>query len=261
MVPPSLPRAPLLARPRDPLEMSATLVLHGENLTHTFGDGETATRALSSVSLSLGRGETVLLLGPSGSGKSTLLAALSGLLRPDEGRVEVLGVDLWRLSEGERKQLRLRHFGFVFQGYNLFPALNARQQLELVLRWGEEASSREARSRADEMLDALGLSSKARLRPPQLSGGEKQRVAVARALLKRPTICFADEPTSALDWGNGRRVVELLRQIARVHGTAVLVVSHDHRLIPFADRVLHLDDGRMVEPQPGQDATHSPTGV
>ncbi len=236
--------------------MTTTVVLRGEDLTHSFGVGEAATRALDGVNLSLHRGEMVLLLGPSGSGKSTLLAVLSGLLRPDRGRVSVLGEELWRLPSGARKALRLKHFGFVFQGFNLFPALSARQQLEMVLRWGESLSPREARGRAAEMLAALGLTAKAGLRPTQLSGGEKQRVAVARALLKRPTVCFADEPTSALDWANGRRVVELLRQIAREHGTAVLVVSHDPRLIPFADRALHLEDGRMVEPDPGQDATH-----
>src|SRR5262249_12908402 len=162
-----------------------------------------ATTALHEVSLELYRGQMVLLMGPSGSGKSTLLAVLSGLLHPDSGQVVALGKDLWRLSERERERFRLRHCGFIFQGYNLFPALTARQQLEVVLRWGAGATGREARRRADEMLALLGLARKARLRPTQLSGGEKQRVAIGRALIKSPTFCFADEPTSALDWAHG----------------------------------------------------------
>src|SRR5439155_20386833 len=142
-------------------------------------------------------GEIVLLMGPSGSGKSTLLAILSGLLRPDSGQVQALNQYLWTMSDKQRERFRLEHFGFIFQGYNLFAALTARQQLEMVVRWGEGASAREARRRAEEMLALLGLARKAHLRPAELSGGEKQRVAIGRALIKNPNFCFADEPTSA----------------------------------------------------------------
>ena len=141
-----------------------------------------------------------LLMGPSGSGKSTLLAVLSGLLHPDTGQVTALGQDLWAMTDKERERFRLEHCGFIFQGYNLFAALTARQQLEMVLRWGESASARDARRRADDMLELLGLAKKGNLRPAELSGGEKQRVAIGRALIKNPKFCFADEPTSALDW-------------------------------------------------------------
>ncbi len=219
--------------------------LQGRRLTRCFGQGATAATVLHQVSLDLHAGDFSLLMGPSGSGKSTLLALLSGLLKPDGGHVFALGRELWRMSERERECFRQRHVGFIFQGYNLFPALTARQQLEIVLQWGEGLSGREARKRARAMLELLGLGRKEHLRPAQLSGGEKQRVAIGRALVKQPAFCFADEPTSALDWSHGREAVEMLRVAAHEHGTTLLVVSHDHRLLPFADRVFHLEDGRL----------------
>lgn len=222
----------------------------GHRLTRSFGKGDVKTLALQDVSLELYREQFTVLMGPSGSGKSTLLSVLSGLLRPDTGKVIALDHDLWSLTDQERERFRLRHFGFIFQGYNLFPALTARQQLELVLRWGERVSGRDARRRSNEMLDLLGMAKKAHLRPGQLSGGEKQRVAIGRALIKNPTFCFADEPTSALDWAHGEHVVELLRTAAHDRKATILVVSHDPRVVPFADQVLHLVDGRMVEPEP-----------
>ncbi len=219
--------------------------LSGRRLSRSFGEGATASTVLHEVSLDLYPGEFALLMGPSGSGKSTLLAVLSGLLRPDSGQVQALGQDLWQLNEREREQLRQRHAGFIFQGYNLFPALTARQQLEIVLQWGEGTPARVARRRAQAMLDLLGLGRKSHLRPAQLSGGEKQRVAIGRALVKQPALCFADEPTSALDWSHGEEVVEMLRSAAHDRGTTLLVVSHDHRLLPYADRIFHLEDGRL----------------
>jgi len=233
--------------------------LGGLHLTRSFGKGEVMTMALREVSLDLYAGQIALLMGPSGSGKSTLLAVLSGLLEPDVGRVLANGHDIWKLSERQREQFRLRYCGFIFQGYNLFPALTARQQLEMVLRWGKGASPREARHKADDMLDLLGLTKKARLRPSQLSGGEKQRVAIGRALIKEPTFCFADEPTSALDWKHGEQVIELLRVAAHDHGATILVVSHDARIIPHVDRVFHLDDGALVEPR--LNGFHGPLAV
>jgi putative ABC transport system ATP-binding protein len=230
--------------------MRQQVTLRGHHLMHSYGQGETRTVALSDVSLDMHQGQVVLLMGPSGSGKSTLLSILSGLLRPESGGVTVLGQDLWHLSERQREHFRLQHFGFIFQGYNLFPALTARQQLEIVLRWGNGTSAREARSRAEAMLTLLGLSRKAGLRPAQLSGGEKQRVAIGRALIKNPTFCFADEPTSALDWDHGEQVVQLLRTAARDRGATVLMVAHDSRLVPYADRVLHIEDGSVAEAVP-----------
>ncbi len=214
-------------------------------LLRSFGSGDGKTVALQNVSLALRQGEMNLLMGPSGSGKSTLLAVLSALLRPDAGQVRAHGQDIWRMTEDELERFRLRHCSYVFQGYNLFPALTARQQLEVVLRWGEGAGPAEARKRADRVLGQLGLANKAHLRPAQLSGGEKQRVAIARALVKNPTFVFADEPTSALDWENGQQVIDLLREVARDRGATVLVVTHDPRLLPYADRVFEMADGLL----------------
>jgi putative ABC transport system ATP-binding protein len=225
-------------------------VLWGRELLRCFGKDDAKTTAVEEVSIDLYRGQMALLMGPSGSGKSTLLSILSGLLRPDSGNVRALDTDLWALSDRERERFRLRHFGFIFQGYNLFPALTAVQQLEIVLRWGEGVSRRQARWRAEELLDRLGMSNKMHLRPAQLSGGEKQRVAIGRALIKKPAFCFADEPTSALDWGHGEQVVDLLRTAAHDNDSTILVVAHDARLVPYADQVFHMEDGRLTEPEP-----------
>jgi putative ABC transport system ATP-binding protein len=221
--------------------------LQGRHLTRIFGARGAAVTAVADVSLDLIRGEFTLLLGPSGSGKTTTLAVLSGLLRPTAGEVLALGENLWAMTDWQRERFRLRHVGFVFQEYNLLPALTARQQLELVIRWGERVNARGAQRRADEMLARLGLANKAHLRPGQLSGGEKQRVAVGRALVKNPTLCFADEPTGALDWASGERVIELLRDAAHKAEAAVLVVAHDERILPYADRVFHLADGHLCQ--------------
>jgi putative ABC transport system ATP-binding protein len=227
----------------------ASPVLKGIHLTRTFGDGARRRAALQNVSIELFPGQITLLMGPSGSGKSTLLAILSGLLEPDSGQVladdDGCLRDVWAMSPREREEFRLRTTGFVFQGYNLFPALTARQQVEIVLKWGGYATGAEARRRADEMLDKLGLSPNRHKKPAQLSGGEKQRVAIGRALVKNPSFVFADEPTSALDWENGHVVLEMLRDAAHERGASILVVSHDHRIIPFVDTHYHLEDGHL----------------
>jgi putative ABC transport system ATP-binding protein len=221
--------------------------LKARQLSRSYGDGESRAVAVNDASIDLYAGQVALLMGPSGSGKSTLLAVLSGLLRPDCGQVMTLGQDLWALSEKQRERFRLLNCGFIFQGYNLFASLTARQQLEMVVRWGEGASFRDARRRADEMLELLGLAKKAHLHPAELSGGEKQRVAIGLALIKSPKFCFADEPTSALDWHHGEHVVEQLRNAAHDRGATVLVVAHDARIIPFADRVFYMEDGCLRE--------------
>jgi putative ABC transport system ATP-binding protein len=228
---------------------SSTPSLRGVNIVRTFGDGTTRRAALQEVTIELYPGQLVMLMGPSGSGKSTLLAVLSGLLEPDSGQVladdDGQMRDVWAMSAKERELYRRKHTGFIFQGYNLFPALSARQQLEIVLKWGEGTGGSDAKRRSDEMLDRLGMSSNRHKKPSQLSGGEKQRVAIGRALVKNPTFMFADEPTSALDWENGQKVIELLRDAAHQRGASVLCVSHDHRILPFVDVYYHLDDGHL----------------
>ncbi len=225
--------------------------LSGIHITKTYGDGAKRRVALDNVSLDLFPGQLALLMGPSGSGKSTLLAVASGLLEPDSGQVlaEDQGElrDVWAMTPKQREDFRLRTTGFVFQGYNLFPAFTARQQLEIVLKWGGYAGSGEARRQANEMLDRLGLAPNRHKKPAYLSGGEKQRVAIGRALVKNPSFMFADEPTSALDWENGHLVMELLRDAAHERGASILVVSHDHRLLPYVDVYYHLEDGHLEE--------------
>jgi putative ABC transport system ATP-binding protein len=241
---------------RDDSNLSPSL--KGWSLNKSFGSGEMLTTALNNVSIELYPGQVALLMGPSGSGKSTLLAVLSGLMRPDEGRVLSHDTDLWAMSELEREAFRFRHCGFIFQGYNLFPALTARQQLEMMLQWGKGISGREARERSKAMLDLLGLSKKADLRPLQLSGGEKQRVAIGRALVKEPSFLFCDEPTAALDWKHGEQVIDLLHNAAHEQGATVLVVAHDARIIPHVDRVFSLEDGCLHE---GAEKPHAESGL
>jgi putative ABC transport system ATP-binding protein len=238
--------ATLLSKaPAAKVDEPRTPTLSAKQITRIFGDGDEQLTVLDSISLELYPGEFTLLMGPAGSGKSTLLAILSGLLRPTSGQVICLGEDLWSLGDKERERFRLRHCGFVFQEYNLLPSLNARQQLEIMLRWGEGASAKEAKSRAEDLLARLDLSRKARLMPLQLSGGEKQRVAIGRGLIKNPAFCFADEPTAALDWQRGEQVISLLRHAAHDLGATVFVTAHDERIAAHADRVLYLEDGRL----------------
>jgi putative ABC transport system ATP-binding protein len=222
---------------------AASLIASG--VTRSFTNGSITTKVLGGVDLIVQSGEMTLIVGPSGSGKSTLLAVLSGLLRPDGGAVQALGCDLWRQPPEAIDRFRLEHCGFVFQGFNLFPALTAAEQVVLPLQYTGLANAA-ARARADEALAAVGLHDKAALYPLALSGGEKQRVAVARAIAKRPQLLFADEPTSALDKENGANVARLLHAIARSQGATVLCVSHDPRLIAHADRVVRIEDGVLT---------------
>ena len=226
--------------------MTAALV--ADALGKAFVSGAVRTEVLRELSIEVQSGELTLVSGPSGCGKSTLLAILSGLLRPDSGRALALGQDLARLDARSLERFRLRHTGFVFQGFNLFPALSALEQVMLPLGYlGFDDAAAEARARA--VLEEVGLGPRMRLKPAELSGGEKQRVAIARALAKEPQLLFADEPTSALDAANGQIVIDTLHRIARTHGATVLCVSHDQRLISHADRVLAMEDGRILSDQ------------
>jgi len=219
--------------------------LVADAIRKSFVTGTVRTDVLRGLSICVDAGGLTLVAGPSGCGKSTLLAIVSGLLRPDAGRVIALGEDLGRLRARELEAFRLQHTGFVFQGFNLFPALDAVEQVALPLGYLGLADA-EARRRAVAALEEVGLGSRMRLRPHELSGGEKQRVAIARALAKEPQLLFADEPTSALDAGNGQTVIDILHRIAHTHQATVLCVSHDPRLIAHADRVLAMEDGAIL---------------
>ena len=210
-----------------------------------FKTGRTHIEVLKRVDFDANHGEVTMVMGPSGSGKSTLVAALSGLLKPDEGAVRALDQDLWGLRSGKLDRFRLDHCGFIFQGFNLFSALTALQQVEIVLKY-QGHSRKEARERAANALMEVGLEAKLNQRPSELSGGEKQRVAIARAIAKDPQLMFADEPTSALDGENGQIVIKLIQRAAKQHGAAVICVTHDPRLEAFADRVIHLEDGLIL---------------
>ena len=221
--------------------------LSAQGLVKRFKTGRTFVEVLKNVDFHALPGDVTMVMGPSGSGKSTLIAALSGLLRPDEGKVSAMGQDLWSRGAGKIDRFRLDHCGFIFQGFNLFPALTALQQVTTVLKY-QGLSGGEARRVAIEALDEVGLKPRMNQRPSELSGGEKQRIAIARAIAKRPTLLFADEPTSALDGENGQVVIRLLRRAATEHNAAVICVTHDPRLEAFADRIIHIEDGRILAP-------------
>jgi len=220
--------------------------IEAKGLRKRFKSGKGFVEVLKGVDFDARHGDLTMVMGPSGSGKSTLIAALSGLLRPEEGRVDALDVDdLWKLSSGKIDKFRLDHCGFIFQGFNLFPALTALQQVQTVLKF-QGLSPDAARKRATLALEEVGLKPRLHQRPSALSGGEKQRVAIARALAKDPQILFADEPTSALDGENGQIVIRLLRRAASEHGAAVICVTHDPRLEEWADRVIKIEDGIII---------------
>jgi putative ABC transport system ATP-binding protein len=213
-------------------------------ISKAFVSGAVQVKVLQKLSVAILPAELTLVSGPSGCGKSTLLSLLSGLQGPDQGRVEALGRSLGALDKRALERFRLQHTGFVFQGFNLFPALTAVEQVQLPLGY-LGLSGRCAFDRAMAALDEVGMTHRARLRPAQLSGGEQQRIAIARALAKEPELLFADEPTSALDADNGQNVIDILHRIARRHGTTVVCVSHDPRLVRHADRVLGMEDGAI----------------
>jgi len=216
-----------------------------ENLCKHYGRGNTSVTALDNVSISIRAGEVVALLGPSGAGKSTLLTALGLIRPPDSGRIVIGGKTVY--DNGYRTNVcdfRRRHLGFVFQRANLLPFLTAEENVVLPMEL-DGARSRPSVARARELLASFGLADRCSNLPSQLSGGQQQRVAVARALANRPELLFADEPTAALDSVFGRAVMEMLRDVAHEHQTAVLVVTHDTRSLDVFDRILRMEDGRL----------------
>ncbi|MFJ1705100.1 ABC transporter ATP-binding protein [Kitasatospora sp. NPDC088346] len=220
------------------------LALRG--VTLSYPDGESRLTALDDVSLTVAPGEFTAVVGPSGSGKSSLLAVAATLQRPDRGEVVVDGLDAGALGDRARTALRRDRLGIVFQQSNLLASLTAVEQL-LVLESVRGGRPSAARGRAEELLSSVGLDGpKQRRRPHQLSGGERQRVNIARALFGRPSVLLVDEPTSALDHERGARIVDLLAEVTRTHGTATVMVTHDRELLGRMDRVLRMADGRLV---------------
>lgn len=222
--------------------MTRPSVLTARGIRKTLGEGAGQVEALKGVSLTVHSGELTLLMGPSGSGKTTLLSILGCLLRADEGTLELGDTKLQGMTPEQLAFVRREHIGFVFQSYNLFPTLTAVENTALCLdvRGTDRAT---AHKRALEALDAVGLSHRVNAHPRTMSGGEKQRVAIARALVGKPSIILADEPTSALDAENGKAVMQLLSDVSKDSGRAVLAVTHDHRTEVYADRIVQIEDG------------------
>ena len=225
-------------------------VVRAFDITKIYREGTADFRALSNVDLEIHAGELTLLMGPSGSGKTTLLSILGCILRATNGSLEVLGESVENLPETELPRIRRAAIGFVFQGFNLFPALTTVENVALALDV-RGVRRREAETRAAELIREVGLTDKGKSYPADLSGGQKQRVAIARALAGDPPIILADEPTAALDSTSGKNVIELLRRLAHEHGRAVVMVTHDPRVLSYGDRIIHLEDGRIESEERG----------
>jgi putative ABC transport system ATP-binding protein len=224
------------------MSTSSPIRVHG--LNHFFGKGDLKRQILFDVGVEILAGEIVIVTGPSGSGKTTLLTLVGALRSAQHGSVEVLGKELLKARpatlEGVRQQI-----GFIFQQHNLLGALSAVQNVELGLRANRKYPRASHRSRAADTLEAVGLGNRLHYRPAQLSGGQRQRVAIARALVSEPAIVMADEPTASLDSHSGREVVDRMRVLAKEHGTTILLVTHDNRILDIADRIVHLEDGHL----------------
>jgi putative ABC transport system ATP-binding protein len=218
-------------------------VVRANDITRTYGEGETAVQALRGVSLDVESGQLVAVMGPSGSGKSTLMHILAGLDKPTSGTVEIAGTEITTLNDTGLTRLRREHIGFVFQFFNLLPMLTAEENVVLPLSIaGEKADDRWL----NELLHEIGLSDRRTHRPSELSGGQQQRVALARALVTRPTILFADEPTGNLDSKTGGEILELLRNSVDTYGQTTVMVTHEARAAVIADRILFIADGLIV---------------
>jgi putative ABC transport system ATP-binding protein len=221
------------------------MAVSAKTVTKTFGSGPLAFQALKGVDFEVRRGEFVLLAGPSGSGKTTLLSILGCVLSASSGDVQIFGEDISKRRESEMPRLRLSYIGFVFQGHNLIASMTAEENIafQLQLRgWDRRASKVEA----GRLLERVGLGDKLDRKPEDLSGGQRQRIAIARAVAGAPPLILADEPTASLDARSGLSVTEMLKELAKERGHTVVVVTHDSRIFHLADRLVHLEDGRIV---------------
>ncbi|MEM9151444.1 MAG: ATP-binding cassette domain-containing protein [Cyanobacteria bacterium P01_F01_bin.3] len=219
-------------------------VIYATELSHAFGRGHLKKSVLCDVTLSLEAGEVVILEGPSGSGKTTLLTLLGALRSVQSGSLNVFGYELNGAKKPRLRQTRSQ-IGYIFQHHNLLTCLSAWENVSTSLKLHSDIAKREYRARAVELLQAVGLKDKVDAYPENLSGGQKQRVAIARALVSRPKLILADEPTSSLDSKSGRDVVEIMQRLAREEGASVLLVTHDNRILDIADRILHMEDGKL----------------
>ena len=228
-----------------PISSNLEPVISVRHLNHYFGEGALRKQVLFDINLDIYAGEIVLMIGPSGSGKTTLLTMLGGLRTPSEGSLKVLGKELQGASK-ERLTKTRRNIGYIFQAHNLMRFLTAKQNVQMSLELHDDFLKGDLGEKATEMLDAVGLSDRIDYYPDSLSGGQKQRVAIARALAAHPQIVLADEPTAALDKKSGRDVVEIMQRLAKEQGCTILLVTHDSRILDIADRLVHMEDGRLT---------------
>lgn len=225
--------------------MSKTSPILVEGLNHSYGKGELKKQILFDVGVEIQEGEIVIVTGPSGSGKTTMLTLVGALRSAQEGSVKILGEELLNAKPRTLEKVR-RQIGFIFQQHNLLGALSALQNVELGIRASGRFPRSEHRKRAMDLLGAVGLGERIHHKPEQLSGGQRQRVAIARALVSEPSMLLADEPTASLDKESGREVVERMKVLAKEHGTTILLVTHDNRILDIADRIVHLEDGCLT---------------
>jgi putative ABC transport system ATP-binding protein len=231
-------------QPQGDFAMSGQAAIEARDLKRTYGDGTTAVEALRGVDLDVRSGELVAVMGPSGSGKSTLMHILAGLDKPSSGTVTIAGTEITHLDDSDLTRLRRKHIGFVFQFFNLLPMLNAEENVLLPL---SIAGEKPDKGWLDELLTRMGLDKRRDHRPAELSGGEQQRVAIARSLVSRPTILFADEPTGNLDSKTGGEILDLIRSSVDSYGQTTVMVTHEPRAAATADRILFLSDGLIVK--------------
>ncbi len=221
-----------------------TAAIEVRNLVKTYGTGETVVQALKSINLDVAAGELLLLLGASGSGKTTLISIIGCILSATTGSCKIRGAETVGLPQSALPKIRRDNIGFIFQGFNLFPALTAQENIEIALDL-KKIRGAAAKKQAAELMARVGLSDKLKSYPADLSGGQKQRVAIARALAGMPQIILADEPTAALDSVSGKLIMDLLQELAHEQKAAVVVVTHDNRAFDYADRIVHIEDGQI----------------
>ncbi len=226
--------------------MKQKYIVSIKNLNHYFGEKKIRTQTLFDVNFHIKFGEIVIMTGPSGSGKTTLLTLIGGLRSVQEGSLKFLGHELFGASNEQLVKVR-RHIGYIFQAHNLLDFLTARQNVQMSLELHKNISESEARSKSEAILNAVKLENRVNYYPSDLSGGQKQRVAIARALVSHPKLVLADEPTAALDSKTGRDVVTLMQQLAKEQNCAILMVTHDNRILDIADRIIHMEDGHLVK--------------
>ena len=220
-------------------------VIQIDNLNHYFGKGSLRNRVLGDINLTINQGEIIIMTGPSGSGKTTLLTLIGGLRAVREGSLQILGQELNRASEKKLLQVR-QQMGYIFQAHNLLNSLTAQENVQMSLELHEQMSYLRRKTASAQILKAVGLGNRLNYYPDNLSGGQKQRVAIARALVANPKIVLADEPTAALDRKSGRDVVEIMQRLAKEQGCSILLVTHDNRILDIADRIVKMEDGKLV---------------